>query len=132
MQGGVGDCTNEIAHALHKRGVEVVVLTTVDGGRTTSDERRMTKELEKTVTLNPQSSILNVFRIVPHWDWSAFQQLRHALSVTRADILHIQYQTAAFGMHPMINFAPRLLNLYPFAPSPRGRGGWGRTRSRRA
>lgn len=99
MQGGVGDCTNEIARALAKRGVEASVLTTADGGQTTNDKARATNDRETVAVL----------RAVKKWDWGALDELRQAISETRADIYHIKYQTAAFGMHPMINFAPRLL-----------------------
>ncbi len=119
MQGGVGDCTNEIARALVKRGVVVSVLTTDDGGRGTDDCRLLTND--QRLTTNDSQ----VFRAVKKWDWSALELIRHALEVTRADIFHIEYQTAAFGMQPMINFAPRVVKLYPFASRPRGRGGWG-------
>lgn len=94
MQGGVGDCTNEIAQALAKRGVQVSVLTT-DAGM-------------MSVVRRPSS--VQVFRTVKKWDWSALSVIRETLSATQTDIFHIQYQTGAFGMHPMINFAPRLLS----------------------
>jgi glycosyltransferase involved in cell wall biosynthesis len=94
MQGGVGDCTNEIALALTKRGIHVSVLTSIHAHS----------------VLSPQSSVLQVLPVIKKWDWSALSQIRRAISETRADIFHIQYQTGAFGMHPMINFAPRLLS----------------------
>lgn len=96
MQGGVGDCTNEIALALAKRGVEVSVLTTEDGRQTTTDDRS-----------------ISILRSVKKWDWGALGEIRKAIGETRADIYHFQYQTAAFGMHPMINFAPRFLRKAP-------------------
>lgn len=124
MQGGVGDCTNEIAQALTRVGVETAVLT--------STVKSQDAQVTSPSGLGPDSNLrasggtaVQIYPIVPQWDWSALQLIRHALGVTRADIMHIQYQTGAFGMHPMIDFAPTLLNLYPFAPSPRGRGGWG-------
>lgn len=112
MQGGVGDCTHELAQALAKRGVEVGVLTAEDGGK--SNVERQTSNVER------QTSNVRVYRLVRKWDWSALRPIRRMLAVTRADIVHIQYQTAAFGMHPMINFAPRL-----FRPSLLGQGGRG-------
>lgn len=96
MQGGVGDCTNEIALALARRGVEVSVLTTADGGRTANETRRPTHD----------TGAVSVLRRVTKWDWGALGELRKTIQETRAEIYHIQYQTAAFGMHPMINFAP--------------------------
>jgi len=125
MQGGVGDCTNEIARAVIERGVEVSVLTSArDEGRGTWDKVE-TADYPLTSDQRLTTNDLQVFRVVKKWDWSVLELIRHALEVTRADIFHIEYQTAAFGMQPMINFAPRLLNLYPFAPRPRGRGGRG-------
>jgi glycosyltransferase involved in cell wall biosynthesis len=111
MQGGVGDCTNEIAKALVRCGVEADVLSTGVG---------------------PPSSVtesgVRVHRRVRRWDWRAIPLLRRALRETRADIVHIQYQTAAFGMHPAINLTPHLLR--PLSPllresSGEGRGGRG-------
>lgn len=122
MQGGVGDCTNEIARALCKLNLQVSVLTSDDPPFRVGDPP---SRVDPPFRVEFPPSAFNVFRLVHKWDHTGLQLLRHAMSVTRADIIHIQYQTAAFGMHPMINFAPRLLNLYPFAPSPRGRGGWG-------
>lgn len=118
MQGGVGDCTNEIAQAMTGLGIETAVLTS----KISNDHSPLSDSAASTAI---EKSTPQIFPIVPKWDWSALQLIRHALGVTRADIMHIQYQTGAFGMHPMIDFAPTLLNLYPFAPSPRGRGGWG-------
>lgn len=109
----MGDCTQAIANTLAQRGLEVSVLTSsLPTGRPDA-------------LAGASDSRPSVFRSVARWDWAHLSLVRHALSVTRADILHIQYQTGAFGMHPMINFAPRLLSLYPFAPRPRGNGGWG-------
>ncbi len=104
MQGGVGDCTHEIARALVNCGAQVSVLTSAT---------------ESPVPA-PQSTSLAVLRAVKKWDWSALPILRETLAATRADILHIQYQTAAFGMHPMINFAPRLLQRAARSPAQNG------------
>jgi glycosyltransferase involved in cell wall biosynthesis len=56
---------------------------------------------------------LTILRRIQKWDWSAVSPIRRALAETRADIYHIQYQTAAFGMHPMINVLPRLTGSSP-------------------
>lgn len=110
LQGGVGDCTNEIARALVKRGLDVTVLTSVRGESTQEDAP---------VTPDEVAPLL-ILRRVAKWDWSARSLIRETIQETRADVVHIQYQTAAFGMHPMINFAPRLFK--PFlstAPHPK-------------
>ena len=122
MQGGVGDCTNEIARALTQRGVEVSVLTSYQSSVISS----------QSPVSNLQSPISNlqIFPNIKTWNWSALSHIRKIISETRADITHIQYQTGAFGMHPMINFLPRLLPPSR-SPSPEffgeqfGRGGRG-------
>ncbi len=101
MQGGVGDCTNELAKALAKLDVEVHVLTTDDRRRTT-DENRFGAYIH---------------RKIQKWNWGSIQIVRRTLNQIQPDILHIQYQTAAFGMHPAINFTPRALQHLPFIPS---------------
>lgn len=91
-QGGVGDCTNEIAHTLTERGIDVSVLTT---------------RLDSAP--NVERSTFNVQRTIPQWNWSALAPLRKNIASLRPDIVHIQYQTGAFGMQPMINFLPRFI-----------------------
>ncbi len=90
MQGGVGDCTNEIALALQARGVEVSVLTSESARGARSDK-------------------LRVLPILKKWDRGALSTIRKTFKEYKPDLYHIQYQAGAFGMHPMITFAPRLL-----------------------
>ncbi len=92
MQGGVGDCTNEIAQALAKRGADVSVVTT---------------QIESGTNLPP--STFNVQRIMPRWDWGQRTKILKTVAAFKPEIVHIQYQTGAFGMHPMINFLPRMI-----------------------
>ncbi len=101
MQGGVGDCTNEIARALAQHGVNVSVLTT------NGDMPHVPR------------STPHVLRTIKTWDWSALTQIRKIVFEMQPDIVHIQYQTGAFGMHPMINFLPR------FIPPPDKKNGAG-------
>jgi glycosyltransferase involved in cell wall biosynthesis len=90
MQGGVGDCTNEIARALVALGAEVRVLTS-------------------TRAVSGQRSAVEVSPIIERWDWMNLRVLARVIRDVAPDIAHIQYQTGAFGMHPAIDFAPRLL-----------------------
>jgi len=101
MQGGVGDCTNEIALALTQRGVDVAVLTS----------------LLPTSALRPPSAV-TILPLIKTWNWSALSQIRKTISKVRPDIVHIQYQTGAFGMQPMINFLPRFVPRAPLTPRP--------------
>ena len=91
MQGGVGDCTNEIARELVARGVDVQVLTST-----------------KSQNSNPKFQILP---IIDKWDWSILRVIQNTCREFQPDVVHIQYQTGAFGMHPAINFLPRFLRV---------------------
>ena len=121
MQGGVGDCTNEIAQALAKRGVEVFVLTSAsDQSSVISHQSPVTSHQSSVTSRQSPVSNTRVLRTIPRWDWSQRAVILKTIRSGQPDIVHIQYQTGAFGMQPMINFLPRSL-----PPSPRGRGGWG-------
>ena len=97
MQGGVGDCTNEIAQELAARGAEVQVLTSTQA----RDLRRSSS------VVRPPSFVVRP--IIERWDWSSHRVLARVLREFAPHIAHIQYQTGAFAMHPAINFAPRFL-----------------------
>ena len=95
MQGGVGDCTNEIAKGLAAQGVDVCMVTSrrASGGTWS-------------IPVDP---------IVEDWDWSSYRVLTSAIHDFDPQIIHIQYQTGAFGMRPAINFFPLLMKrLAPF------------------
>jgi glycosyltransferase involved in cell wall biosynthesis len=93
MQGGVGDFTRELARALARLGSEVHVITrTALGG-----------EIDPTpLTLHP---------VIPHWGWGAYRLLASLLRRLQLDVLNIQYQAAAYDLHPAINFFPLLKPL---------------------
>ena len=94
MQGGVGDCANEIAHGLAACGANVRVLTSAHAR---SDAMR--------------DSVFAIYPIVEKWDWSSWRLIWNTYDQFNPDIIHIQYQTGAFGMHPAINLTPRFLKL---------------------
>lgn len=87
MQGGVGDFTRELGIALMDLGVAVQVVTSTQASQL-PDGR------------------LSVRPIVPGWGWGCWQKVRAEAGAWKADIINIQYQTAAYGMHPAINFLP--------------------------
>lgn len=88
MPGGVGDCMNEIAKQLDALGVEIQVLTS-------------------TQAQNLRSSSFVVRPILHNWGWSSYRVIANICREFKPDIVHIQYQTGAFAMHPAINFLPR-------------------------
>lgn len=99
MQGGVGDCTNEIAKGLAALGAEARVLTS------------------QLAIDNSQSSIPNsqfaICPIIKKWDWSSLCTITRVAREFAPDMVHIQYQTGAFGMHPAIDFLPRYFRPRP-------------------
>ena len=91
MVGGMGGYTKELAKALAKFGHQVSVLTSVlgrDGGEG--------------------------FRLYPRvskWDFSSWKAILTLIKEIEPQILHLQYQAAAYGMHPAMNLLPWRLRL---------------------
>jgi glycosyltransferase involved in cell wall biosynthesis len=47
-----------------------------------------------------------VYPIIPHWGWGSWGRVAALVRQWGADIVHIQYQAAAYGMHPAANLLP--------------------------
>ena len=96
-QGGVGDFTRELGRALATLGHEVHVVTTISP------------------ISNLQSPIpgLTVHRSVGSWGWRCWRDIARLDDALRFDVLNIQYQAAAYGMHPAINLLPWRLRGRP-------------------
>jgi glycosyltransferase involved in cell wall biosynthesis len=92
MQGGVGDFTRELGLALEDLGATVRVVTSTETGPL------------------PQGR-LSVRPVVPGWGWECWQKVREEAIAWNADIVNIQYQTAAYGMHPAVNLLPLWLRM---------------------
>jgi glycosyltransferase involved in cell wall biosynthesis len=97
MQGGVGDCTRELARALLAMGHQVNVITS----RKVAGLAGLEPETGAEPTLMP---------VVKRWNWGSWKSVNQALQLERPDIVHIQYQTAAYAMHPAINLLPLWLH----------------------
>jgi len=93
MQGGVGDFTNELGKALAELGVEVRIVTST---------KARNSELPGTCHL---------LSVVERWNWSHVRTISEIVGELKPDILNIQYQTAAYGMHPAISLLPLRLRL---------------------
>ncbi len=89
MQGGVGDFTRELGKALVELGQEVHVLTSKSPA---SDSE-------------PQ---IAVHRAIEGWGWGCWKQILALAQELELEMLNVQYQTAAYGMHPAIHFVPHL------------------------
>jgi glycosyltransferase involved in cell wall biosynthesis len=94
MQGGVGDYTQSLGSAIAAFGVDVHVLTNVKAGRSPSAPRGVS-------TVDPQ---------IKTWGWNMHGQVRALVQSIQPHVVHIQYQAAAFDLHPAINLLPRYLH----------------------
>ena len=52
---------------------------------------------------------LDVMPNVQRWNWGSWRILLDRIHDSQPDVVHIQYQAAAYAMHPAINFFPRWL-----------------------
>ena len=96
MQGGVGDYTCEIALALRDLGCSVQVVSSTRAGPVPG---------------------LTVHPVITGWGWGCWRILLDLVREERPEVVHIQYQAAAYAMHPAINFLPRRLHgLGPLRP----------------
>ncbi len=89
QQGGVGDYTRELGAALRRQGADACVLT---GGAACPED-----------AVSP----VPVERRLAGWGWRLWGDLDRALRDLAPDIVHIQYQAAAYRLHPAINLWPR-------------------------
>lgn len=90
--GGVGDYTAQLGAELALTGHAVTVWTIQSG---------------QLVALDPTARHHVVEAYGPaRWDWSCWRAVIQALQQIQPDVLHIQYQTGAYGMHPAINLLP--------------------------
>ncbi len=112
QQGGVGDYTRELALALRRQGVDAIVLTGQSAGTAEalppSTPRAPRKgEISAPSAFSAVEDSVPVERRIRGWGWRAWGDLHRALGALSPHIVHIQYQAAAYGLHPAINLWPR-------------------------
>lgn len=95
--GGVGDYTRCLARALLARGHAVLVVT----GSLPAVSYTQEEQSEGANHADPP-----VYSAIGGWGWRCWRDTIATLDTLRPDILHIQYQTGAYGMHPAINLLP--------------------------
>lgn len=89
MQGGVGAYTQALGTALGRLGTQVSVLTA------------------RGAALSPRpADSPQTYPQIDRWGWGSLGKTTACARSIAADWIHVQYQTAAFGMHPAINFGP--------------------------
>jgi polysaccharide biosynthesis protein PslF len=104
--GGIGGYTRRLGQSLVERGLHVFVLT-IDDLRFTIYDLHQQDANRASEIVNPKSN----------WGWRIGRDVRAVLQQMRPDILHIQYQTGAYGMHPAINFLPWRLRRTQHQPA---------------
>ncbi|MSQ10899.1 MAG: glycosyltransferase [Dehalococcoidia bacterium] len=87
LVGGLADYTRLLAGHLAQQGAEVRVLATTDCHGEPTDA-------------------FQVEGSVPRWNFGVFRALRQMIDGFRPDVVHLQFQTAAYGMHPGVMLAP--------------------------
>jgi polysaccharide biosynthesis protein PslF len=93
--GGLGDYTRRLGMELLGRGHRVFVLTV-------RDERFTIYDLG-----GPETSWrLSGAEATAPWGWRSWRHVITGLGATQPHVLHIQYQTGAYAMHPAINLLP--------------------------
>ncbi|NJP06232.1 MAG: glycosyltransferase family 4 protein [Chloroflexaceae bacterium] len=102
--GGVGDYTRCLARALVQQGACVTVLT---------GQNEQTNDAASVIPASGQPDLVAGIR---RWNWYCWRDTIAALDRLRPDILHIQYQTGAYDMHPAINLLPWRLHQLPGRP----------------
>ena len=107
MQGGVGDFTREIGFALNRLGATVNVVSSV---RAVQAEGEVLPD-DRACTLERDGSHLALYPVIKRWDFSSWSRVAELLVRTESQILNIQYQTAAYQMHPAVNLLPWRLRL---------------------
>jgi glycosyltransferase involved in cell wall biosynthesis len=93
MQGGVGDHTRLLARHLSSLGVEVAVLTSY---------RAVPPDTTPGITVHP---------VITSWGWRCWLQIARWLATHQSDVVHIQYQAAAYDLAGWINGLPWWLRL---------------------
>ena len=91
MVGGVGRFTAELAAALQVQGAQIAILT---------DEQ---------VTASAESDAVRVLPGRRNWGWGILSEIPARARAVGAEWVHVQYQTAAYRMHPAINALPSFL-----------------------
>ncbi len=96
--GGVGDFTNCLAQALIDLGHRVHVITSSPRSEGLGPgDRQMTETPNRP----------RVHRAIDHWRFGCWKKILRLSQELELEALNVQFQTAAYDMHPAINLVPR-------------------------
>ena len=97
MQGGIADHTAYLAQHLIPLGIEPSILTS----------RRWQQTPLSSIASPPSASRLpSVYPVLPNWGWRCWPGVANFLQTHQPDVLHIQYQAAAFELGGWVNWLP--------------------------
>ncbi len=91
-QGGVGDFTHELGQSLASLGYDIHVITHT-GSKSQEAGRR-------------EKGSLTAHRVIERWRWGCWGQIVALAQALSLDVLNVQYQAAAYDMHPAVNLVP--------------------------
>jgi glycosyltransferase involved in cell wall biosynthesis len=98
MQGGIADHTAYLAQHLAPLGVKSSILISQRWQQTQTSKVFETSEV-----------LPLVFASLPNWGWRCWPGTVSFLKIHRPDVLHIQYQAAAFDLGGWVNWLPWFL-----------------------
>ena len=96
--GGLGDYTHYLATALAEAGAQVDILTATDA--------------QPAITSSPPREDALPYQLshsINGWGRGLFTSVERHIDRLQPQVMHIQYQTGAYGMQPAINLLPRWL-----------------------
>jgi len=93
MQGGVGDFTRELGRAFASLGHDVHVVT---------------RHLPQAPAHEVRDG-MQIHRVISAWGWDVRRRLEAFARVHPIDVYNLQYQAAAYQMHPAVNLLPAAL-----------------------
>ncbi len=98
MQGGIADHTAYLAHHLTSHHVRSSILISHRWNETETDSPSIFAH-----TSQPQPIM---YPVLPNWSWRCWSAIQHYLTTYQPDVLHIQYQAAAFDLGGWVNWLP--------------------------
>jgi glycosyltransferase involved in cell wall biosynthesis len=114
MEGGIADYIANLIRYLAPLEVESSVLISQRWQQTkqgAGDEAAF-ETAQLTGTDTPSQPLVSP--AIPAWNWRCWPAVTHFLKTRRPDVLHIQYQAAAFDLGGWINWLPWYLQLRRF------------------
>lgn len=108
MQGGIADHIAYLAGHMLPLGIESSILIS----RRWNEAQQSPNPSTTLRTSLPISQSPIIHPILPNWGWRCWPAIDKFLSIHRPDVLHIQYQAAAFDLGGWVNWLPWYLKKW--------------------